>query len=995
VRFLKSASGVNLLVLWLGRLVMSADASRNWRESLTPQQRASVQKHIFTRLAALVEGVSEKDLWARSVTFEEREFARASSQQEYLHRIAVGLQNAERAVGGHAEAPQGAPASRPAKQQPAQASSDTLLMAPLPRRLNEWQEHPVDATEVQLDEQRKRARSACSNSSAPTVRETRPPRTQSMTSIPFGMEARVQSVQSAPPADNERSPCSFSVSSSVDGARAAQIAQVSRTDGMATGAAPIGGRISGSTTNFKRANTPLAPNLFNPQQKEVIRTVLDAYQEMPEELRAHGFGALPPHVIERLAQVFPNDPIVFAAFAAAMAVGTAQREVLYVRFIAALNAAREAAARYAISKSLSMAAASVSAQMSSPNLRRSISVGAPETLFAASPNLTRPLSGHAMENEVHESPTRIFAELADFQAREGQVFRGALGIIRTALQKQTDPFLRERHMENIQAVLNLIQMNPSTLTSTRYPTLAEIQRARSYVQRWVALLQDVAGRSRSTSSTLRRTERRAQGTAPTFQTAVPGRTATEVSTAGFCGNAAAPPAPSDASTNARVFLSTERDGHLHVGGQSPASLLVGDAVDSNKPHALRSATPADVRRAPHSEPNRAGAALVMSSDSSLNAGLMQSLGYGAPSGNAATRREGGVLPTSGVTATGGDSELLKTNFEAVTVSSNQSPAQTPTIMPKIVTLLGEHGNVVAVKTESKPSMDTVPGAERKTASCFVAEREPDGKQTDAKTFLPGLLEMNAADTKPPRDRFMDTVRREMALAMEKCLPPEYPLKLEHILDWELGGPIIRISTTVIPEGASDEHADATVVHFPILLFAFPSPHYLERNCRGVAITFRSAITLVEEDSWAYLSASAFLRSIRAYCHPEEAAKIDRSLGSRALHLRVLLLYVNISVFEMVQLWIQSVCAFAPIQEGIALEQCVQTGECPTSVSEVESRAAKSSQELSSAVAALDVSQSPTTSSANPGALNGSQQASSAEQVRELQRSSLDAASELH
>jgi hypothetical protein len=419
---------------------MSADASRNWRESLTPQQRASVQKHIFTRLAALVEGVSEKDLWARSVTFEEREFARASSQQEYLHRIAVGLQNAERAVGGHAEAPQGAPASRPAKQQPAQASSDTLLMAPLPRRLNEWQEHPVDATEVQLDEQRKRARSACSNSSAPTVRETRPPRTQSMTSIPFGMEARVQSVQSAPPADNERSPCSFSVSSSVDGARAAQIAQVSRTDGTATGAAPIGGRISGSTTNFKRANTPLAPNLFNPQQKEVIRTVLDAYQEMPEELRAHGFGALPPHVIERLAQVFPNDPIVFAAFAAAMAVGTAQREVLYVRFIAALNAAREAAARYAISKSLSMAAASVSAQMSSPNLRRSISVGAPETLFAASPNLTRPLSGHAMENEVHESPTRVFAELADFQAREGQVFRGALGIIRTALQKQTDPY---------------------------------------------------------------------------------------------------------------------------------------------------------------------------------------------------------------------------------------------------------------------------------------------------------------------------------------------------------------------------------------------------------------------------------------------------------------------------------------------------------------------------------------------------------------------------
>ncbi|KAK4533906.1 hypothetical protein CCYA_CCYA20G4788 [Cyanidiococcus yangmingshanensis] len=920
---------------------MAAEASRSWRETLTSQQRASVQKHIFTRLAALVQGVSEQDLWARSVTFEEREFMRASSQEEYLHRIAAGLQNAERAVGHRSDTARQPLGMPPHRQQQSPKAPNPLLMAPQPERMNGWRVSADDALHAQLDEQRKRSRSACSNSSVLNQTETRPSRAYSMTSIPVDREYRKQMVQATLAGEHERSPNSFSVSSVVDGTRAPYVSHPSPAEAQQLGNMPTNERMSGAAAPFKRTSTPLSQQLFSAQQKEVIRTVLDAYHEMPEDLRVHGFGALPPHVIERLAQVFPNDPIVFAAFAAAMAVGPAQREVVYMRFVAALNAAREAAARYAISKSLSMAAASMSAQVASPSLRRSASLSMQESGLPASPKIMRSVSTHAMECGPHESPTRVFAELADFQAREGQAFRAAFGVIRTALQRQTDPFLREKHLENIQGILNLIQMNPSNLGGVRCPTLTDIQKARNYVRRWLALLHDVAGRGRNATNALRRGE--AGTSSPNMgQINAHVRENADMQNLNTMGLSPGMRIPPDIPVSTSMPTSMERNLLAQTSGLSsspPAAATAADMVDSNRWHTSRTRTPTDFRLTSHAEVAGRDQPTAASMDTNVVSRPPYPSGTAPSNEVAIPKLDGSAFAAPSSRASRGDYQSMVPNFGTETVAASHSPTQIPVMVPSLVTVVDENGTCVTLPTNVSPTKVVNADNEAGTQSARNSSQKTNEKITVDEGDHPSSVSTEQSDSNSPRAHFIEIVGKELESATADFLPTDESMKLERSLDWELGGPVIRLNVSVAPTTSPALGSNVVFLHFPILLMAYPSPRYLERQCRGIAITFRSLLSPTDGDEWAFRSCSRFLTIIRDFCAPEEARKIDRTLDCRVLRLRVLLLYANISVYDMARHWIQSIYAFAPIRDRAMSESGLQPTAGATPSAEEEFRAA--------------------------------------------------------
>jgi hypothetical protein len=630
---------------------------------------------------------------------------------------------------------------------------------------------------------------------------------------------------------------------------------------------------------------------------------------MPDDLRARGFDALPPHVVERLAQVFPNDPIVFAAFAAAMAVGPAQLDIVYMRFVAALNAARGAAARYALSKSLSMAVANFSAHMPNLSLSRSASHVATDGAPPASPSMLRSVSAQSIEQVPHESPTRIFAELADFQAREGHAFRSAFGVIRTALQRHTDPFLREKHMENIQGILNLIQMNPSKLGSSRCPTLADIQRARGYVRRWLALLHDVLIRNRNTSNVSRRGE--VGRSSPKLERSFGPRESADPRDLNSAGSISAARAPLEAQVPTSLPMAAERNAQAQSCGLDRAAPTVADMVDSNRSYIPRVSTPMDMQVTNQLESFRGNQSSSDRMDANVSSGLQESLGTNPYQISTASKMEGSSLEVSSISAVCGESKSPEGKCGVETFSANHSPTQIPVMVPSLVTIVDENGACVTLPTNGSTSHS--PNATNEP--CLEADRisfsEEKGEVLNGNTPASLSVPAEQPDSKPLRNRCIEILGQQLELALASFLPRDKSMNLEHTLDWELGGPAIRLSATIVPSSSPNLEPNLVPLHFPILLMAYPSPRYLERQCRGIAITFRSLLSPAENDEWAFQGARKFLKSIRQFCPAEEARKINRALERKVLHLRVLLLYVNISVYDMVRYWIESIYEFAP------------------------------------------------------------------------------------
>ena len=530
------------------------DEDGEWRERLSASDRNRVKRYIFERLSALVDAPAEQ-LWGRSEVFEDREFQLAGNRGDYVERIVVRLQEVEEAVKQqqqrwqqqHAETG-GTAAALGAEESCTVATSPRGSWSPPAARPASVPTHMNAAAAA-----RPRSGSVSEASTAPAQPRPRGPtaRSRAASAHSDGQERDARRLL------RPTSPGSFSASSVQEHgggrARPASSPQAPRV---------LESPSSSPLSGYRALQTMPLGATFTPQQSAALAMALQAFHHMGPDARALGFGALPPHIVEHLGAAFPNDPVVFATLAACMAVCQGDQVLHASQFLTALGAARDAAARYLVSKSLSMAGTGWTHAADAPNGSAASAAPMPRTGMD--------LSRLGIESRANTATEAAWRALEAFQESDAARFHHIAPYLRESIARRYDAHSQQAYLRVIEQILRLLSLRRRHAADSPPITVELVERARACTRRWIQVYLEWrnADRLRQSQQTMR-TAGQGAGTA-----AVPTASAQALDAvlAASMASAAPPTAAGNASTLSATDMNTAVESAVPrrgVGGERP------------------------------------------------------------------------------------------------------------------------------------------------------------------------------------------------------------------------------------------------------------------------------------------------------------------------------------------------------------------------------------------------------------------------------------------
>eukprot|EP00166_Cyanidium_caldarium_P000232 ctg_11.g1 len=310
---------------------------------------------------------------------------------------------------------------------------------------------------------------------------------------------------------------------------------------------------------------------FTPQQSAALAMALQAFHRLGSDARALGFGALPPQIVEHLGAAFPNDPVVFATLAACMAVCQGDQVLHASQFLTALGAARDAAARYLVSKSLSMAGTGWTHAPDAPNGNAASAAPMPRTGMD--------LSRLGVESRANTATEAAWRALEAFQESDAARFHHIAPYLREIIARRYDTDSQRAYLRVIEQILRLLSLRRRHAADPPPFTVELVERARACARRWMQVYLEWRNTDRLRQS--QQTMRTVGHGAETAAVPTASARALDAALAASMVSAAPPTAAGNASTLSATDMNTAVESALPrrgVGGERPRLFSVDASV---------------------------------------------------------------------------------------------------------------------------------------------------------------------------------------------------------------------------------------------------------------------------------------------------------------------------------------------------------------------------------------------------------------------------------